>query len=829
MVIRGLGYDQRAAHFIDIAPDDVSAAVLGADLIGRTLGHYEIVSLLGAGGMGEVYRARDTKLDRIVALKILPAEVAADRERMRRFILEAKAASALNHPNVAHIYGIGVAEGVGFIAMEYLEGQSLAARIAGHPLDPAEVVELGIQMADALAEAHSRGITHRDIKPANVMLTPRGQVKLLDFGLAKLNRLGGQETDSKLDTLTRTARGVAIGTLPYMSPEQALGRDVDHRSDLFSLGSVLYELATGRRPFSGMNASETLDLILHAQPRAISHSNRDVSGELERIVGKCLEKDRERRYQSARELLVDLENLKRDLALGSAARTVSQEKRRWLPMPRYSLPISALVVLVAAALGFLLLNRTPSAVSPEIRSLAVLPLVNLSGDPAQEYFADGMTEALISNLAQIRAFNRVISRTSVMRYKGSGKSLPEIAQELKVDAVIEGTVTRSGGRVRVTAKLIPAATDSPVWARDYERDLGDVLKLQSDVARAVADEIRIQVTPEERARLAAARHIDPQAHEAYLLGRYHLRTNDDDLRRAIGHFEVAIRRAPDYAAAHAGLSHAWQQRGVAGDKNLKEVMPLAREAALKAVALDDQLAEAHRALVPVKSYDWDWAGAEQESTRALELDPNSAEGHQVYADLLMLLGRHAEAIREMERAAQLDPLSSYIQSRYGRVLYRARRYQEAVPHLQQAIQLDPNPGNSMPYWILAELYGEAGRYDEAIANYKMAQSHGGRALSISVQIAGVHARIGKRNEARRMLEELKATSDPVSFSNLSVARAYVALGDKDQAFEVLLRLVEERNNLATTIKADPPFESLHSDPRWTALLWRMNLPVDAGK
>ncbi len=320
------------------APDDLSAAVLAAEqmesMVGRTLGHYQIVSLVGAGGMGEVYRARDTKLDRIVALKILPAEVAADQERMRRFVLEARAASALNHPNVAHIYEIGDAEGVGFIAMEYVEGQTLAARTAAEPLDPAEVVGLGMQMADALAEAHSRGITHRDLKPANLMLTPRGQVKLLDFGLAKVNRPGGQEIDSSLDTLTRTARGVVMGTLPYMSPEQALGRDVDYRSDLFSLGAVLYELATARRPFSGKNASETLDLILHAQPRAISHFKHDVSGELERIVGKCLEKDRERRYQSARQLLLDLKNLKRDLELGAAARAGSQETRRRLLRPR---------------------------------------------------------------------------------------------------------------------------------------------------------------------------------------------------------------------------------------------------------------------------------------------------------------------------------------------------------------------------------------------------------------------------------------------------------------------------------------------------------------
>src|SRR3989441_6597382 len=380
------------------------------------------------------------------------------------------------------------------------------------------------------------------------------------------------------------------------------------------------------------------------------------------------------------------------------------------------------------------------AAPPHIKSLAVLPLANLSGDPAQEYFADGMTEALISNLAQIRALSRVISRTSVMRYKGSRKSLPEIAQELNVDAVIEGTVQRSGGRVRVTAKLIPAATDSPLWARDYERDLSDVLKLQSDVARAVADEIRIQVTPEERARLAAARNINPKAHEAYLLGRHHLRDNEEDLRQAIGHFERAIQLAPDYAAAYAGLSNAYFPYLFAlGTKNPKEVMPLARDNALKAVTLDPQLAEAHVALGQVKSFDWDWAGTELELTRALELDPNSAEAHRVHGDLLSAQEHHAEAIREMQRAEELDPLSSFTQSRYARTLYRARKYEEAVPHVQRAIDLDPNPRNVMPYWVLGDLYVEMGRYDEAIANLKRAQSHGGNAVGISADVAGVYA------------------------------------------------------------------------------------------
>jgi len=466
------------------------------------------------------------------------------------------------------------------------------------------------------------------------------------------------------------------------------------------------------------------------------------------------------------------------------------------------------------------------AAPPHIKSLAVLPLANLSGDPAQEYFADGMTEALISNLAQIHALSRVISRTSVMRYKGSRKSLPEIAQELNVDAVIEGTVQQSGGRVRVTAKLIPAATDSPLWARDYERDLSDVLKLQSDVARAVADEIRIQVTPEERARLAAARNINPKAHEAYLLGRHHLRTNEEDLRQAIGHFERAIQLAPDYAAAYAGLSNAWLQRGGWGAKNQKEVAPLAHDNTLKAVTLDPQLAEAHVALGQVKIFDWDWAGAEQEITRALELDPNSAEAHRTYGELLSALERHAEAIREMQRAEELDPLSSVIQSRYARALWRAREYEEAVLHVQRAIDLDPNPGNVMPYWILGDLYAEMGRYDEAIASLKKAQSHGGNALGISADVAGVYARMGKQKEARRMLEELKAAPDPASLSHVELAHAYAALGDKDEAFKVLFRLVEEHNSFATYIKSQPPLDNLHSDPRWKELLRRMNFPPE---
>ena len=807
---------------------EAAVELLGARaerLVGQRLGHYDVVSLLGEGGMGTVYLARDTKLGRKVALKLLPGYFTSDAHRLRRFEQEACAASALNHPNILTIYEIGETDGTHFIATEFIEGETLRKRMAGAPMKLGEVLNVAEQVASALAAAHEAGIIHRDIKPENIMVRSDALVKVLDFGIAKLIKQQATSPEATTRAMVKTDLEVVMGTVHYMSPEQTRGRLVDARTDIWSLGVVLYEMLTRGTPFAGETPSDVIAAILKSEPPGVGDDVREVPRELERIVGKCLEKDRDRRYSSVRELLVDLKDLKRDIDVEAPARVAeSQETQRRILLSRRWLPISVLVMLMVAALSYQLLFRgAPTVVSHEIKSIAVLPLENLSGDPAQEYFADGMTEALISNLAQIRALSRVISRTTVMRYKGSGKSLQEIARELNVDAVIEGTVQRSGGRVRVTARLIPAATDSPLWARDYERDLSDVLKLQSDLARTVADEIRIQVTPEERARLAAARNINPQAHEAYLLGRYLSRTNEEDLRQAIGHFERAIQLAPDYSAAYAGLSDAWMRRGVFGAKNRKEVMPLARDAALKAVALDPQLPEGHVALGFVKTLDWDWAGAEQEIARALELDPNSAEAHERYGDLLMALERHDEAIREIDRAEKLDPLSSNIQSRYGRVLYRARKYEEAVPHLQRAIDLDPNPGNSMPYWILGELYTQMGRYDDAIVSFKKSQSHGGSALAGSVGIAGVYARMGRQKEARRMLAKLKATTHPVIFSDAPIARVYAALGDKDEAFKELFRLVEERNNLATFIKADPPFDNLHSDPRWQELLTRMNL------
>ena len=510
----------------------------------------------------------------------------------------------------------------------------------------------------------------------------------------------------------------------------------------------------------------------------------------------------------------------------AAPQAGAQLLQRGLRLRRpFALPVLAALAAAIIIIAYFAISRhvtggdkantpaPPGAVT--IRSIAVLPLENLSGDPAQEYFADGMTEELIGKLAQIGSL-RVISRTSVMRYKAGAKSLPEIARELNVDAVLEGTVQRSDGRVRVTAKLIHAATDSLLWARDYERDLTDVLKLQRDVAHAVADEIRIQITPEERARLASARSVNPQAHEAYLLGRYHYsKNNEQGWKQAIDYFERAIQIDPNHAAAYAGLSDAWIFRGLTGTVDFKEAESPTRAAALKAIKLDEQLAEAHLSLARIKQqYDWDWAGAEQEIRRALELDPGSLEVHTDYGYLLMHVGRLDEAILEGQIVVQLDPVSSAAHSALGRFLYRAHRYEEALPHLLRAVELEPRGLGANVR--LGDLYVQLGRYDEAIATYERAREVDPNGRNFQAAVARVYALMGRHREARQMVSGLKANP-------YIIAGVYAALRDKDEAFRILEKAVEE-HQLITPLKVEPPLESLHSDPRWKALLRRMNLP-----
>jgi TolB-like protein/cytochrome c-type biogenesis protein CcmH/NrfG len=801
---------------------------------GTRLGRYEIRSQIGAGGMGEVYLGEDTQLGRRVAIKLLPTEIVSDEQARKRLVREARAAATLDHPNICSIYEVGEEDGLSFIVMQYLEGETLDVRMKRKSLDLSESLSIATQVADALAEAHTHGIVHRDIKPQNIIITPRGQAKVMDFGLAKaMPPTGVVDTEANTRSLLTTP-GVVLGTVPYMSPEQVRGERIDARSDIFSFGVVLYEMLSGRQPFANDSAAATASAILTHEPLPLARYCTDVPDELQRIVRKCLEKDRERRYQTMRDVAIDLDNCRREhetaqatvsrgerMTGGVAVTTAASDvrKRKFLLSRGALIAGTLLTLLIGVTLAYLFVFRraTTTARSPEIRSLAVLPLSNLSGEPAQEYFADGMTEALISNLAQIRAL-KVISRQSAMTYKGSNKLLPEIARELHVDAVIEGSVQRSGGRVHVTARLIPAAADSPLWSRDYDRDLSDVLKLQSEVARAIADEIRIQVTADERARLASARKIDPQAHEAYLLGRYHLsKLNEEDLHQAIENFERAIQLAPDYAAAYAGLSQAWQERGIWGTKTFSEAEAPARAAALKAIKLDEQLAEGHMMLGQLKYiYGWDWTGAEQEFRRALELDSGSLYVHRSYAFLLMALGRHAEAISEVQIAAQLDPLSSDIQSTFGRVLYRARKYEEAIAHFKRALELEPR--NYSAYVRLGDVYAKLGKYDEALTMFEKAAQLRDDGMH-AARIARVYALMGRQREARPMLGGLKAGA-------FEIAGVYAALGDMDEAFKILEKAVEERTALLVYLKEDPTFDNLHSDPRWQALLRRMNFPPE---
>jgi eukaryotic-like serine/threonine-protein kinase len=792
-------------------------------LSGQRIGHYQILSPLGAGGMGQVYLAQDTKLGRPIALKLLPARLLQDAEQVRRFEREARAASALNHPNILTIHEIGEAEGSHYIVSEFVEGETLRERLRHGPLGVGEARGIAQQVAGALSVAHQAGIIHRDIKPENLMVRPDGLVKVLDFGLAKLTDQPAvrREVDSPGATLVplSTQLWMVLGTVSYMSPEQARGQKLDRRSDIFSLGVVLYEMIAGRRPFEGATTSDVMAALLTAAPPPLRQAGAEAPAELERILGTCLRKDREDRYQTAEELLAELTSLQ---LIGPTADTPPPRKGQVAGRKvrlRHWRVVAALTAVLMIGLVWVLSSRSKPTVQPDqITSLAVLPLANLSGDPSQEYFADGMTEALINNLARIRAL-KVISRTSAMRYRGSNKSLPEIARELNVDAVIEGSVQKSGQRVRVTAQLVHPATDAHLWASEYERDLTDVLKLQSEVARAVADEIRIQVTAEERARLASARSVNPQAHEAYLLGRYHFsKNNEQDWKQAIEHFERAIELAPDYAAAYAGLSDAWMQLGIFGIKGFKEIEPPARAAALKAIELDEQLADARISLANIKHFcDWDWAGAEQEFRRVLELDPGDLDVHTYYGTLLMHVGRHDEAIREGQIAVQLDPISSTTQTSLGRFLYRARRYGEAVPHLKRAVELEPRSVGAN--FRLGDVYAELGRYEEAIAVFEKDRHLTGDERAFRAGIARVHGLMGRQSEARQMISVVNAQP-------ILVAGVYAALGDKDEAFRVLEKAVEERNSLLVNIKEDPPLDNLHSDPRWKVLLRRMNYPEE---
>lgn len=819
---------ERAGDAVSALGTEVAAAMLAERAAGsiaaQRLGPYQIISQLGQGGMGEVYCARDTKLDRLVALKILPRQVAADQERMRRFVREAKAASSLNHPNVATIHEIGEAEGVNYIVMEYVEGETLAAKISGPALETAAILEIGLQVAEVLEEAHAKGVTHRDIKPQNIMLNERGQVKVLDFGLAKISRSAGQEVASDLGRQMQTSPGVVLGTVPYMSPEQALGQEVDHRSDIFSFGVMTYEMTAGCRPFTGASATEIIDRILHAQPEPIVRFNEQAPAELERIVSRCLEKGRERRYPSARELLQDLRKLRRELESGTAVTVaVRRTRERRLRALRRLLTISTLVALVAGIIYLLLLRTLPTAISPNIRSVAVLPLENLSGDSAQDYFADGMTEEMIANLGKISAL-RVTSRTSVMQYKGVKQPLGEIARALNVEGVIEGSVKRVGQRVRITVQLIEAQADRQLWSESYERDVRDSLALQDEIARAIAEAVKVKLAPQERLRLSRVRSVDPAAQEAYFKGRYHARKrNEEGLRTAITYYQEALAKDKLYPLPHIGLADAYHALGTFMVSALPpaESFPKVEVAARAALELDETLAEGHIFLAVVRFYRWEWRAAEQVFKRALELNPSYALAHSWYAQYLASQGRLDEARAQAKRARELDPLSPYIIQNVAFIAYFARQYDETIENSRQALELDPN--YVWAKWRLGMAYVFQSRFEEAVKECEQAAVLSQRSPPALSFLGYAYGRAGRRGEAQQVFNELVELSQRTYVSPFSFSLLHLVLGHNEQALEWLEKSVQNHLSGTIFIQVNPEIDPLRSDPRFKRLVRSMGL------
>jgi serine/threonine-protein kinase len=782
-------------------------------MIGQTVSHYRILEELGGGGMGVVYKAEDTKLKRVVALKFLPPELTRDKGAKTRFIHEARAASALQHNNICAVHEIDeTPDGRLFISMDCYEGETLNEKIGRGPLPVEEAMEIVSQVASGLSEAHAAGMVHRDIKPANTMVTDKGDVKILDFGLAKL---AGQTK------LTKT--GMTVGTVAYMSPEQARGEETDARSDIWSLGVMLYEMLAGGLPFRGEVEPAMLYAIMNEEPAPVTSIRRDVPVGVEDIIEKALAKEPVKRYETVDALLSDLETQRDRITLGIKERRF--RALRMLKRRRRLLMGTAAAVALVAAVVLVQVFHKPTM---RIDSIAVLPLENLMNDPDQEYFVDGMTEALIADLAKIGALH-TISRTSVMQYKDARKPLPQIARELGVDAIVEGSVLREGNQVRITVQLIHASTDRHLWADHYDRELRDILALQSEVAQSIAHEIQVTLTPQEQARLASTRQVNPEAHELYLRGKYHyFKMGSESLAKADTYFQQAIQADSNCAEAYAGLAASYELQAWASLRPMAETKAGIESLVKKALEIDETLAEAYVALSGKRFYlDWDWLGGEETIKRAIELNPGLAEAHYEYAYYLAAMGRLEAAIAEARRAVQLDPVSDLMNGTLVNIYRLADQYDQAIAFCRQGSEMDPNTG--WPYWGLVSLYEDLERYGEAADARKKAWTlSGSPPEEVAAKIAAldsIWAASGAEGYRRWGLEKWKARLNGEYDRHPTwTAMYYASVGDKEQAFAWMEKAYAKRDGPLFSIQVQPMWDPLRDDPRFEDLVRRMNFP-----
>ena len=839
---------EQPGHFIDAPAFKVAAEMLADSQEfkpGEILSHYKIHSVLGEGGMGRVYLAEDTKLKRKVALKVLPAAGSGDDEARRRLLREAQAAAALDHSNICAIYEVDEASDPCYIAMQYVEGETLEARMEKGRLSLDDSLDIAAQIAGALCEAHAHGIIHRDVKPSNVMLSRRGQVKVLDFGLAKTASVALPGRDKAETKSLLTAPGMVLGTVPYMSPEQLRAKPVDARTDIFSFGAVLYEMLSGRRAFARASDAETIGAILHERPNDLSSVDLGIPKVLEDVVGKCLAKDASERYQTMEQVARYLDVARNDeLSDGVAATQVGNGEfddtnRRGAVLTtagernesgvedlvsgfrrhRWGLTLAAAgAIILAAALGYYL---TSARGGEAIDSIAVLPLVNVGNDANVEYLSDGISDSIIGGLSELPNFKKIIPFSSVLRYKGKQINPQAVGRELNVGAVLTGRLTQRGDELLISTELVDVENNKRLWGGQYSHKLADVSKFQGEIARDISERLRLKLTGEQKERLAKPSTENAEAFQLYLQGRYYLGKNTDEATLKSGeYFERAIEKDPNFALAYVELATYYSIMANFGNMRPNQARPKAEEAAVRALAIDDSLAEAHSSLASVKMwYDWDWLGAEQEFKRAIELKPELVRRGTLYVRLLEALGRFDEAIAEINKADERPP--GWRGPSLADILDSARRYDQAIEEYRKQLEREPNLRGFFHVQI-GRVYVQQGKYQEALAEVRQARPVVTQPRQLA-QIGYIYAAAGKRDEAVRILEEVKALTGERHNLSTHIAAIYAVLGNKDEALAWLKRACDEHEQGVVDLKIDQRFDTLRSDQRFMDLLRRVKL------